>query len=226
MLTRSRAYIPGPFARTWRRAIAPPGLALLFAAQIAAPASAQQLDPASLPAHDSHQNLLVAVDPFTSAARYKDKFGKRTPYDAGILALDVYFRNDGAAPIRVNLSTIRLRMGEPGGSRQRLEPLSSEEVADAVLLKPGKEPSARRFPIPGSGVKPARDKNWEALASVVRSSALSTEVIAPHSTAHGLFYFDVNHHYDWLSNARLEVPDLSFMLDNKPLFFFEIDLTP
>ena len=42
--------------------------------------------------------------------------------------------------------------------------------------------------------------------------------------AHGFFYFDVNHHYDWLSNARFYVPDLSFMLDNKALFFFEIDL--
>ena len=224
MLTRSRSCNPGPFARISRWAIAPLLLGLLFAAQSVSPASAQQLDPASLPAHDSHQGLLVAVDPFTSAARYKDKFGKRTPYDAGILALDVYFRNDGGVPVRVNLATIRLLMGEPGGSRQHLEPLSSNEVADAVLLKPAKEPSARRFPVPGSGVKPPRDKNWEAFASVVRSSALSTEVIAPHSTAHGLFYFDVNHHYDWLSNARFEVPDLSFMLDNKALFFFEIDL--
>lgn len=206
--------------------MAPFTLALLFAAYGSPPADAQQVEPASLAAHDSHQGLLIAVDPFTAPARYKDKFGKRTPYDAGILALDVYFRNDGAAPIRVNLSTIRLRMGEPGGSRQSLEPLSPDEVADAVLLKPGKEPSPRRFPVPGTGVKAARDKNWEALASVVRSSAFSTEVIAPHSTAHGLFYFDVNHHYDWLSNARFEVPDLSFMLDNKPLFFFEIDLAP
>ncbi len=187
-----------------------------------------QVDPNSLPAHDVHQGLLIAVDPYISATRYKDKFGKHTPYDSGILALDVYFRNDGSAPIRVNLSTIRLLMGEPGGERQKLEPLSAEDVADLVLLKPPKEPTARRMPLPlpGGAPKSARDKNWQAFASVLRASAMSSEIIAPHGTAHGLFYFDVNHRYDWLSNAQLEVPDLSFMLDNKPFFFFEIDLAP
>jgi hypothetical protein len=190
-------------------------------------ARAQQVDPGTLAAHDLHQGLLVAVDAYTSAARYKDKFGKRTPYDSGVLALDVFFRNDGNSPIRVNLGTIRLLIGEPGGTRQKLEPLSSEDVADLVLLKPSKDPAtARRFPLPGTGVKPSRDKNWEAFASVVRSAAMTSEIVAPHGTTHGLFYFDVNHHYDWLSNARLDVPDLSFMLDNKALFFFEVDLAP
>jgi hypothetical protein len=190
-------------------------------------ARAQQIDPATLAAHDLHQGLLVAVDAYTSAARYRDKFGKRTPYDSGVLALDVFFRNDGNSPIRVNLGTIRLLIGEPGGTRQKLEPLSSEDVADLVLLKPAKDPATqRRFPLPGTGVKPNRDKNWEAFASIVRSAAMTSEIVAPHGTTHGLFYFDVNHHYDWLSNARLDVPDLSFMLDNKALFFFEVDLAP
>jgi hypothetical protein len=194
---------------------------------VPAMARAQQIDPGTLAAHDLHQGLLVAVDPYISAVRYKDKFGKRTPYDSGVLALDVFFRNDGNSPIRVNLGTIRLLIGEPGGARQKLEPLSPDDVADLVLLKPSKDPAtARRFPIPGTGVKPSRDKNWEAFASVVRSAAMTSEIVAPHGTSHGLFYFDVNHHYDWLSNARLDVPDLSFMLDNKALFFFEIDLAP
>src|SRR5665213_843421 len=203
-------------------------LALLLALWCApAIGHAQQLDPGALSAHDSHQGLLVAVDAYTSAVRYKDKFGKHTPYDSGILALDVYFRNDGNSPIRVNLGTVRLLIGEPGGARQSLEPLSPEDVADLVLLKPAKEPSSRRpFPLPGSGVKSARDKNWQAFASVLRSAAMSSEVIAPHGLSHGLFYFDVDRHYDWLSNARFEVPDLSFMLDNKALFFFDVDLAP
>jgi hypothetical protein len=200
----------------------------LFTLLAKPPNARAQVDPHSLPAHDLHQGLLVAADPYTSSTRYKDKFGKRTPYDAGVLSLDVYFRNDGDGPIRVNLSTVRLLMGEPGGQRQKLEPLSPEDVADVVLLKPGKEPSARRLPLPlpGGGARPPRDKNWQALASVLRASAMTSEIVAPHSTSHGLFYFDVNHQFDWLSNARLEVPDLSFMFDNKALFFFEIDLAP
>lgn len=180
--------------------------ALLFTSFPGSSNAHAQVDPNSLAAHDLHQGLLVAADPYTSSTRYKDKFGKRTPYDAGVLSLDVYFRNDGDSPIRVNLSTVRLLMGEPGGQRQKLEPLSPEDVADVVLLKPGKEPSARRLPLPlpGGMPRPPRDKNWQALASVLRASAMTSEIIAPHGTSHGLFYFDVNHQFDWLSNARLE----------------------
>jgi hypothetical protein len=45
------------------------------------------IDPATLPARDVHQGLLIAVNPYTSAEQYKARFGKRTPYDGGILAI-------------------------------------------------------------------------------------------------------------------------------------------
>lgn len=182
-------------------------------------------DIASLRAHDAHQGLLLAVNPYTAAEPYKTKFGKHTPYEAGILALDAYFRNDTDGPIRLNLGSIRLLMGAPGDSRQRLEPLTADEVTDRILLKPVKDPSQRRFPVPSIGsTKSGHDKNWEETAAIMRSAAMTSDLVAPHSTLHGFFYFDVNHHYDWLSNARFYVPDLTFMLDNKALFFFEVDL--
>jgi hypothetical protein len=169
----------------------------------------------------------VAVNPYTTAEQNKAKFGKRTPYEAGVLALEVYFRNDTDGPIRLNIDTIRLLMGAPGDSRQKLESLTPNDVADLVLLKPVKDPStARRFPIPGVGVKTGKDKNWEEFASILRSAAISSDLIAPHATLHGFLYFDISRHYDWLSNARLYIPDLTFMLDNKALFFFEVDLAP
>ncbi len=94
---------------------------LLLAASLAVRA---QTDPASLPARDAHQGLLVAVNPYVSAEQYKAKFGKHSPYEGGVLAIDVYFRNDNDSPIRVNLQTVRLRIGQPGGSRRRLDPIS------------------------------------------------------------------------------------------------------
>jgi len=184
-----------------------------------------QTDPASLPARDSHQGLLIAASPYISADRYKEKFGKRTPYDGGILAIELFFRNDNDSPIRVNLKTMQLVIGAPGGSRQRLDPLSPEEVADRVLAKP-KDPSPR-IPIPRVGApRSPHDKNWEEFAGTLRSAALATDLLPPHATTHGFVYFDINRHYDWLSNARFDVPDLSFMTGNKPLFFFQIDLAP
>jgi hypothetical protein len=191
-----------------------------------ATAARPSADPASLPARDSHQGLLVAVDPYTSADRYKERFGKRSPYDGGIIAMEVFLRNDNNLPVRINLKTMQLLIGAPGESRQHLEPLSPEEVADRVLAKPGKDPTPR-LPFPRVGAPPPKhDKNWEDFAAIVRSAALATDLLPPRETTHGFVYFDINRHYDWIANARFEVPDLSFMNDTKPLFFFEIDLAP
>lgn len=194
--------------------------------QSSTPASRKaSVDPASLPAHDLHQGLLIAIDPYTSADRYKERFSKRTPYDGGIIAIDVFFRNDNDLPIRVNLKTIQLLIGAPGESRQHLDPLSPEDVADRVLTKE-KDPTPR-FPIPRVGAPPPKhDKNWEEFAATVRGVVLGTDLLPPHATTHGFIYFDINRHYDWIANARFEVPDLAFMNNPKPIFFFEIDLAP
>ena len=100
-----------------------PFLALLFARLIfpsladsslqEPPAAPARKDPATLRAHDLHQGLLVAADPWVKPEDYKARFGKKTPYDAGIIAIDVYFRNDGPQPIRLNLNTIKLTISFP-----------------------------------------------------------------------------------------------------------------
>lgn len=191
--------------------------------QAPAPARTASADPASLPAHDSHQGLSIAADPYTSADRYKEKFGKHSPYDGGIVAIELFLRNDNDLPVRVNLKTMQLLIGAPGEARQRLDPLSPEEVADRVLAKP-KDPTPR-FPVPRVGAPPRKhDKNWEEFAGTLRSAALGSDLLPPHATTHGSVYFDIDRHYDWISNARFEIPDLAFMNDTKPLFFFEIDL--
>jgi len=187
-----------------------------------------QADPASLPAHDSHQGLLVAADPYAAAERSKTKFGKHSPYEGGILAVDVYFRNDNDSPVRLNLDTVELRVGGRGEPKQKLAAISPEEVADRTLLKAPKDPRATRvpFPLPGGGAKSSRGKDWDEFAGTLRSAAMATTIIPPHGLAHGFFYFDIDHHFDWLSTALLNIPDLEFMFGNKPLFFFEIDLAP
>jgi len=188
------------------------------------PAKTASPDPASLPAHDSHEGLLIAADPYVSAERYKDNFGKHNPFDAGLIAIDLFFRNDNDLPVRVNLRTMQLLVSIPGESRQRLDPLSPEDVADRVLAKRPKDPSPR-FPVPRIGAPPSpHNKEWEEFVGAVREAALNTDLLPPHATTHGLVYFDIDRHYDWISNARVEVPDLAFMNNPKPLFFFEIDL--
>lgn len=182
-------------------------------------------DPASLPAHDSHQGLIIAAEPYTSADRYKEKFSKHTPYEGGIVAIELFLRNDNDSPVRVNLRTIQLLVAVPGGSRQRLDTLSADEVADRVLAKP-KDPSPR-LPVPRIGAPTSKhDKTWEEFADALRSAALNTDLLPPHAAVRGFVYFDIDRHYEWLSNSRVEIPDLAFMNDTKPIFFFEIDLAP
>ena len=187
-----------------------------------------QVDPASLPAHESHQGVTVAVKPLITEASYKAQFGGRTPYEAGIVALEVFFRNDNDKPIRVNLGNMRLLVSRPGESLQRIEPLSAEEVANRVLLNAPSDPRRPRLPNPlgNRGANSARDKNWQELAGRLRAAGVKSDLLGPKSTVSGFLFFDVNHHYDWLSSARLDVPDLAFMLDNQALFFFQVDLAP
>jgi hypothetical protein len=204
------------------------GLSLaLTAAPAQKPTTAALPDPGALPAHETHQGVTVAARPLTTETGYKSQFTGRTPYEAGILALEVFFRNENDKPIRLKLEDIRLLVDRPGQPAQKIEPLSAEDVADRVILKTPSDPRAPRLPIPGPR-KPRsnRDKNWQEFAGRMKAASVQSDIIAPRSTLHGFLFFDVNHHYDWLSDARLDVPDLAFMVNNEALFFFQVELAP
>lgn len=185
-------------------------------------------NPLSLPTRDAHQHLTVAADPYLSAIRYKKEvFGKKSPYDAGIVAIDVYLKNDNDLPIRVNPETVELIISQPGQDRQRLGNLSPEDVADRTLLTGNSNVNAPRrlpipIPIPSSGSK--HTKQWMEMTTALRAVALGTDLLGPHSTTHGFLFFDLDHDFGAIHNSRLYIPDLTFMTTHQALFFFEIDL--
>ena len=196
---------------------------LLLILPTAALGQTSPTDPTALPARDSHQDLLIAADPYISADRYKDTFGKNSPYPAGIIAIEVFFRNDNNMPVRLNLNTIRLGISLPGVERQRLEPLSPEEVTDRSLLKADANPKLpRRFPFPTSGG--GKSKAWNAMDTLLRSVAISSDVIAPRGVTHGFLFFDMNHDFEAIRHAHLYIPDLAFMTNNQAFLFFDLDL--
>jgi hypothetical protein len=200
-------------------------LALLLLFPHGAPAQNAPVDPAALPAKDSHNNLLIAADPFLDADRYKEAFGKSSPYGAGIMAIQVYFRNDNDAPIRLNLDTIRLIVSLPDVQRQRLAPLSPEEVTDRTLLTANANPKARApFPFPAASNGEKKSKAWVEMDTLLRSVAVSSDILPPRATTHGFLFFDMNHDFDAIRHTHLYIPDLAFMTSNQALFYFEIDL--
>jgi hypothetical protein len=204
------------------------GLVLLCAApRVAAPQQTETpantaKDPAKLRAHDLHQDLLVAADPWADPEDYKAKFPKKSPFDAGVIAIDIYFRNDGATPIQINLSTIRLTVAFEGQSEQNLPPLKPAEVANYMLAKDPGDPAKRRIPLPGHGG--AVSKEMQKAIDDLRALQLDSDLVPPHGMVHGLFYFDLGGHFDWISNCRVYVPDLKQMETNKALFFFDVQL--
>jgi hypothetical protein len=195
---------------------------------LGARAQTAHVDPLTLTTRDAHQELLIVADPYISADRYKDKniFGKKSFYDAGIIAIDVYFRNDNDKPIRIDLDTIQLVVAQPGQDRQRLDALSAEEVTDRTLLEKATDPTIRRRPLsfPGTIHNSGKSKEWNEMATTLRSVALATDVLGPHATTKGFLFFDMNHEFDAIRYSQLYIPDLAFMGNNQALFFFEIDL--
>jgi hypothetical protein len=179
-------------------------------------------------ATDSHEGMIIGIEPWTEASRYKEKFPKKSPFSKGIVAINVSFRNDNDHGVKVNLQSIRLLVQVSEDNRQQLLPLSAEDVADTVLLKDnGKDPTSRRnplpIPLPGS-VKSQRDGNWTALRDACQNAGVPTSVIAAHSTVAGLIYFDLRGELDLLQNAHVYFPNIVSMGNNEPLSYFDIAL--
>jgi hypothetical protein len=188
-------------------------------------AGAQQ-SPLRTAALESHEGLTISATPWTDAAKYKEKFPKKSPYSAGILAVQVSFRNDSDDSVKVNLSRIRLTVHLDAENTQELPSLSPEELVQAVLKPGGKDPTATRkkLPVPIPLPQGGKDKNADELQRQAQEASVPTGVIAPHSTVQGLLYFDLQNQFDLLDTAHLYVPDLALMRGNRALTYFDIDL--
>src|SRR5258708_23443670 len=117
---------------------------------------------------ESHEGMTITARPWTDPALYKEKFPKKSPFAAGIVALQVMFRNDSDDSLKVNLERIRLNLTFSEEDHQALNPLTSDQAAD-VILKPGAKNVARsRFPIPIGGPKVGHDKKWVEVEQELR----------------------------------------------------------
>lgn len=191
-----------------------------FGQSATSPADAKPAAPAPLP-HDQHSGLTVSVDPYTEAARTKDKFGKADPHDVGVLPIEVFLRNDSDQPMRVNLETVQLEVTLRNGVRQEVDWLRPEEVAKLIAHPAGAtDPQRKRLPLPIN----IGDKKVEKLAAVLRPLSLDADVIPPKATIHGFLYFDVSHEFSIASRSSLYVPDVSIAPGNEPLVYFEVPL--
>ena len=78
---------------------------------------------------ESHEGLTISALPWTDVAQYKEKFPKKSPFSAGVLAVQVVLRNDSDESMRVNLRRIRLTVLLDSDNRQEVEALTADQVA-------------------------------------------------------------------------------------------------
>jgi hypothetical protein len=186
-----------------------PFFALLLAAVPGAPQQPTSLRTASL---QSHEGMTISAQPWTDPALYKEKFPKKSPFSAGLLAVKVAFRNDSDESVKLNLDRIRLTVRIDEDNRQQLEPLTPDQVAFETLSPGRKDPtkSRKKFPFPTGAPRNSPDKNWAEVQKQAENAAVPSSVVAPHSTVQGLLYFDLQGQFDLLGTARLYVPDLRY----------------
>jgi len=173
---------------------------------------------------DSHQGLTVAADPYLDSDRSKAKFEKADPYKAGLLAIDVSFKNDTNIPIHVDLSTLRLDIDEPDGQRFHLPALTLAEAARQIAHPQGASlPRPHRFP---SISPPGEDSKTRDVKDKLEPLALQADVVPPNGTIHGFVFFDVNNHFEAVPNASLYLPDVKSVTSDAGMIYFEVPLGP
>jgi hypothetical protein len=174
---------------------------------------------------ESHEGLTISARTWMQPAQYKEKFPKKSPFVAGVLAVQVAFRNDSDQSMKVGLERIRLSFNLDDENRQELEPMKAADVADAVLRPGGKDPTKRtRLPLPIT-TGGNKSKDFTELQNQAQNAAVPTSVVAAHSTVQGLLYFDMQGQFDLLRTAHLYIPDVGIMGKPEGLTYFEIDLS-
>jgi hypothetical protein len=196
--------------------------ACLQAVQQAASQQPSSLKTASL---ESHEGMTITAWPWTDPALYKEKFPKKSPFAAGIAAVQVAFRNDSDDSMKINLERIRLNVSLSEEDHQSLYPLTSEQAADVITHPGAKNVTIKRLPIPLGGPKVGHDKKWMEVEKSLSDAGMQASVVAPHSTVQGLLYFDLRSQFDLLNAARLYVPEIVAIEENRSLMYFEIDLS-
>jgi hypothetical protein len=191
------------------------------------PAAQQPQNTMKAAALESHEGVTISAQPWTDATSYKAKFPKKSPFAAGVVAIDTIIRNDSDDSMKIDLEQIRLNVTVSEDNRQALRSLTADDVADVAIESKRKDPTAmHRSPIPiPTGPKTGRDKHWMEMQKAAAEAAVTSSIVAPHRSVQGLLYFDLQGQFDLLSTAHLYIPDVRALEKNHPLVYFEIDLS-
>jgi len=158
---------------------------------------------ASYPSHQTSEKVTIGIKAYFDDEENKPIFGKKNPYNYGVLPVLVVIQNDSAKTIRV--SPLDVAWIGPTGDRTDATP-----AKDVRFLNPPRRPDI-------GGPKIISHKNpldtWE-----IEGRAFSAEMLPPGQSASGFFYFQTGYQ----RGARLYLSGLKEAPSGRELLYFEI----
>jgi len=166
----------------------------------------------SYAAHQTSEKVTIGVLPYFNDDDARPVFGKRNPYNYGVLPVLVVIQNDSPKTIRVQ--PLQAVWVVPNGDRVDATP-----AKDVRYLNGARRPSAMPGP-PGMPPKVIGHKNpldtWE-----IEGRAFAAEVLPPGQSASGFFYFQTGYQ----RGASVYLSGLREVESGRELLYFEIPVT-
>lgn len=167
-------------------------------------------------AHDSHEGVAIAAEPYDKPEKSKAVFGKHDPLKIGILPVFLVITNNTQDAVRLD----DLQVQFISGDRRRAEAIPAMDVS--LRLKGRRPPpqiDASRKPLPIPRLPQRRDPG--AIPEIVDREFL-LKMVPPGDTVGGFFFFPLGLERNPLSGARLYLPGITWARTGRPLLFFEI----
>jgi hypothetical protein len=166
---------------------------------------------ASYPSHQTSEKVTIGVKAYFDDEDVRPVFGKKNPYNYGVLPVLVVIQNDGPKTIRVK--TLQAVWVSP--DRDRVEATPAKDVR--YLRGPQRPPEIGTGP--ASIPKLASHKNpldtWE-----IEGRAFAAQMLPPGQSASGFFYFQTGYQ----RGANLYLSGLQEAESGKELLYFEIPI--
>ncbi len=205
-----------PFTATVVLLFSALGFAPILSGQ-ANPQASRQANPRDYPAHDAHEGVAIAADPYLERARAERVFGSYAPNKAGVLAVEIIVKNETAQGVSVNWPAVQLLAGK----RLELRALTMVELTYRLVGEPKTRQTvpSRWPPLPRS----KKSEQYEKARTALAPHFFETGTIPPGATARGFLFFDVGGEFQAVSRARIYVPDVKNLATGQPLMFFEME---
>jgi hypothetical protein len=160
------------------------------------------------PAKQTISKVTIAVEAFDEDGKAQEAFGKKHPYQFGVLPVLVVIQNNSDKALNLDQMKVEYQMG-----RTRVEATPAADVP--FIIGPNK-PNMIPGPIP-TRPKVTGKKN-PLRAEQIQMRAFSARMLPPGDSASGFFYFQTQHR----GTAEAYVSGIREAATGQELFYFEI----